>query len=74
MLSIACVLACGVVSMTIESSAGLETLVERRSGVPLRGVGGILLLISISSSMDRDTLHMYWKVIDLLMENRYIGG
>ena len=43
MLSIACVLACGVVSMAIESSAGLVALVERRSGVPLRGVGGILL-------------------------------
>ena len=58
MLSIARVLACGVVSMTIESSVGLETLVERRSGVPLRGVSGILLLISISSSIGRDTLHM----------------
>jgi hypothetical protein len=57
-LSIARVLAYGVVSMTIESSAGLETLVERRSSVPLRGVSGILLLISISSSIGRDTLHM----------------
>jgi hypothetical protein len=57
-LSIACVLACGVVLMVIESSAGLVALVERRSGVPLRGVGGILLLISISSSIGRDTLHM----------------
>ena len=58
MLSIACVLACGVVLMTIESLAGLETLVECRSGVPLRGVSGILLLISISLSMGRDILHM----------------
>jgi hypothetical protein len=57
-LLIARVLAGRVVSMTIESSAGLETLVERRSGVPLRGVSGILLLISISSSIGRDTLHM----------------
>jgi hypothetical protein len=58
-LSIACVLACGVVLITIESLVGLETLVERRSGIPLRGVSSILLLISISSSiMGRDTLHM----------------
>ena len=58
MLSIACVLACGVVSIIIESLVGLETQVERRSGVPLRGVSGILLLISISLSIGRDTLHM----------------
>jgi hypothetical protein len=57
-LSIAYVLAYGVVLIIIESLVGLETLVERRSGVPLRGVSGILLLISISSSMGRDTLHM----------------
>jgi hypothetical protein len=57
-LSIACVLACRVVSITIESSAGLETLVKRRSSIPLREVGSILLLISISSSIGRDTLHM----------------
>ena len=58
MLLIACVLACGVVLMIIESLAGLETLVERRSGIPLREVSGILLLISISLSIGRDTLHM----------------
>jgi hypothetical protein len=58
-LSIAYMLAYRVVLMTIESLAGLETLVKRRSGVPLRGVSGILLLISISSSIiGRDTLHM----------------
>jgi hypothetical protein len=44
--------------MIIESLAGLETLVERRSSVPLRGVSSILLLISRSSSIGRDTLHM----------------
>ena len=58
MLLIARVLACRVVSMTIESLVGLETLVERQSGVPLRGVSSILLLISISLSIGRDTLHM----------------
>lgn len=58
MLSIAYMLTCGVVLMIIESLAGLETLVERRSGIPLRGVSGILLLISISLSIGRDTLHM----------------
>jgi hypothetical protein len=57
-LSIAYMLTCGVVLMIIESLAGLETLVERRSGIPLRGVSGILLLISISLSIGRDTLHM----------------
>jgi hypothetical protein len=45
--------------MIIESLVGLETLVERQSGIPLRGVSSILLLISISSSIiGRDTLHM----------------
>jgi hypothetical protein len=57
-LLIAYILTYRVVLMIIESLAGLETLVEHRSGVPLRGVSGILLLISISSSIGRDILHM----------------
>jgi hypothetical protein len=42
MFLVACLLDCGVVSTIIESSAGLESLVERRSGVSLWGVGAIL--------------------------------
>jgi hypothetical protein len=57
-LSIAYMLAYGVVLMVIESLVGLVALVKRRSGVPLRGVSGILLLISISLSIGRDILHM----------------
>jgi hypothetical protein len=40
--SVACLLDCGVVLTIIESLAGLESLVERRSGVSLWGVGAIL--------------------------------
>jgi hypothetical protein len=58
-LLIAYVLAYRVVLMIIESLVGLETLVKCRSGVPLRGVSGILLLISISSLIiGRDILHI----------------
>jgi len=39
----------GVVSTAIDSSAGLENLVERRRGVLLVGAGAILLSVSISS-------------------------
>jgi hypothetical protein len=48
-LSTACPLACRVVSTTVEYSAGLDSFVERRSGVSLWGVGAILLSIGISS-------------------------
>ena len=40
--SVACLLDYRVVSTIIESSAGLESLIERRSGISLWGVGAIL--------------------------------
>jgi hypothetical protein len=47
-----------VVLIIIESLVGLETLVEYRSSIPLQGVSGILLLISISSFIGRDILYI----------------